>query len=172
MPRGNNLQLMFLRPSATILGLCLTITACEQKPQSTTTAEPSPTSAQRLSAAASFDFQERCAKQAREQFHQLGFDKREMTGFTNHYNEKLNRCFMLVDSTDVKTNPGAMWITLELFDAFEGKELATFSWHSDKVKKYSEVPPFQCDVTLPSGEKKICNSREEFDGLIKVYMEQ
>ena len=94
-----------------------------------------------------------------------------MTGFTNHYNEKLNRCFMLVEETDVKSDPGTIWTNKTLLDAFEGKELATYSWHSDKVKKYWQVPPFQCEVTLPSGEKKICNSGAEFDELIKVYME-
>ena len=58
-----------------------------------------------------------------------------MAGFTNHYNEKLNKCFMLVESTDVKTDPGTMWINKTLLDALEGKELAAYSWHSDKVKK-------------------------------------
>jgi hypothetical protein len=149
------------------------VLACEQKTPSTASPEQLSTSSPQPNpaAAASFDFQERCAKQAREQFQQSYWSKQEMTGFTNHYNEKLNRCFMLVESTDVKTDPGTMWINKTLLDAFEGRELATYSWHSDKVKKYWQVPPFQCEVTLPSGEKKICNSDAEFEELIKVYME-
>jgi len=154
-----------------ILGLCLVVTACEQKPQSTASPEPSPTAAQVLSAAASFNFQERCAKQAREQFKQLGWDKEQMAGFTNHYNEKLNKCFVLIENTDAKSSPGTIWTNVVLMDAFEGRELGLYSWHTEKDKKYWEVPPFQCEVNLPSGEKKICNSREEFDELIKIYME-
>jgi hypothetical protein len=56
-------------------------------------------------------------------------------------------------------------------DAFEGKSYAEYAWKSEKGKKYWEVKPFVCKVTLPSGEKKDCASSDEFDDLVKVYME-
>jgi hypothetical protein len=154
------------------LGFCFAIGACE-KPQQPAVEkqEPPPQLQSRAKATIYFDLQERCAKQAREQFKQLGWDKQEVAGFTNHYNEKMNKCFMLIQSTDAKSSPGTIWTNSVLLDAFEGKELGTYSWHTVKDKKYWEVPPFQCEVTLPSGEIKPCNSEVEFNELIKIYME-
>ena len=157
---------------AAFLAIWFVAGACEkvQVPAPAETQSP-PQVQSKMKAAINFDFQERCAKQAREQFKQLGWDKEPMAGFTNHYNEKMNKCFVLIENTDAKSSPGTIWTNVVLMDAFEGKELGLYSWHTEKDKKYWEVPPFQCEVTLPSGEKKICNSREEFDELIKVYME-
>src|SRR6266851_3062813 len=56
-------------------------------------------------------------------------------------------------------------------DGFEGKVYGSYMWRADKVKKYWEVPPIQCTVTLPSGEEKTCHSSDEFDSLVKEYME-
>jgi hypothetical protein len=91
-------------------------------------------------------------------------------GYVNHYNEKMNGCFMVISSTDTKTSPGRIFTNVTLVDAFEGKAFGNYAWQSDPVKKYWEVAPFLCDVTLPSGEKKACKSDVEFKELIKVYM--
>ncbi len=120
---------------------------------------------------ASLELQEKCARQAREQYRLDGWEKEKMAGFSTHYNQDLNRCLMLIENTDAKTSSGTIWTNKTLVDAFEGKVFGTYMWHSDKVKKYWEVPPVQCEVTLPSGEKKICNSSDEFDALVKTYME-
>jgi hypothetical protein len=58
-----------------------------------------------------------------------------------------------------------------LFDAYEGKTYGEYNWHTVKDKKYWEVPPFMCKVVLPSGDDKLCTSDNEFDELIKTYME-
>jgi hypothetical protein len=58
-----------------------------------------------------------------------------------------------------------------VFDAFEGKEYATYIWHIEKNKKYWEVPPFECKVTSISGGETECHSQAEFDELVKQYME-
>jgi Tfp pilus assembly protein PilV len=121
------------------------------------------------SKAATFDRQEKCAQQARAEYRSDGWEKRETAGFTDHFNSKLNKCFMEIEDTDVKQ--GTLITTRTLSDAFEGKVYANYIWSSDKKKKYWEVPPVQCKVTLPSGEKKLCHSSDEFDELIKVYME-
>jgi hypothetical protein len=120
---------------------------------------------------ASLDLQEKCAKQAQEVFKVSGKEKEQLAGFENHYNEKLNRCFMTIQDTDVKTAPGGITTSKFLLDAFEGKYLGTFIWQSDKLKKAREVPPFQCDVTLPSGEKRVCHSSDEFNELVRGYMQ-
>jgi len=106
---------------------------------------------------ASLELQEQCAKQAREEFRQGGWEKESMASFSNH-NEKLNKCFMLVESTDTKSAPGTIWINKALSDAFERKTIGTYMWHTEKDKKYWEIQPFLCEVTTGSGEKKSCAS--------------
>jgi hypothetical protein len=64
-----------------------------------------------------------------------------------------------------------IWVRRFVLDANEGKDFATYLWHSDKVKKYWEVRPFDCTVTLPSGDKKTCTSSDEFDELVRAYMQ-
>jgi hypothetical protein len=115
----------------------------------------------------SLDLQEKCAREAFQQFKQDGWDKEPTAGFSNHYDETLNKCFVLIENTDAKTAPGTIWTNKTLVDAFEGKMFGTYSWHTVKNKKYWEVPPFECRAVLPSGEEKICQSRAEFDELIK-----
>jgi hypothetical protein len=117
------------------------------------------------------DLQEKCAKQAREEFKLYGWDKREMAGLSNHYNVKLNKCFMEIGDTDAKSVPGTIVTSETVSDAFEGKEYGTYIWSTQKGRKYWEVPPLRCKVTLPSNEEKICHSSEEFDALVKPLME-
>ena len=114
---------------------------------------------------ASLDLQEKCAKQSQAAFKRDGFEKEQLASFSNHYSEKLNRCFVEYESTN------ANFVTKVVSDAFEGKVYGSYMWRPDKVKKYWEVPPIQCTVTLPSGEKKTCHSSDEFDSLVKEYME-
>lgn len=120
---------------------------------------------------ASLELQARCAKQARAEFTAEGFEKKEFADFTNHYNVALNKCFVLVENTDAKTTPGTIWADKTLPDAFEGKIYGEYMWRSDKSQKYWEVPPVKCEVTTLSGEEKNCTSSDEFDALVKQYME-
>jgi len=57
-------------------------------------------------------------------------------------------------------------------DAFEGKVYAEYFWCNDKGKKYWEVAPFMCKVTLLNGEEKFCNTTDEYEELIKQFMQQ
>jgi hypothetical protein len=124
-----------------------------------------------MSKNATLDFQEKCAKQAREEFKLYGWDKHEMADVSNHYNAKLNKCFMQIQDTDAKTVRGTIVTSKTISDAFEGKVYANYIWSTQKNKKYWEVPPLQCKVTLLSGEEKVCHSSDEFDGLAKQFME-
>jgi hypothetical protein len=124
---------------------------------------------------ASLDLQEKCAAQARKEYNASGWNntrEHPTAGFTNHYNVKLGKCFMVVeDTTDAKPRDGTVFTNKTVSDAFEGKSYAEYAWRSDKVKKYWEVKPFVCRVTLPSGEEKHCESSDEWEQLIKAYME-
>lgn len=117
------------------------------------------------------DLQAKCSEQARKAFADLEIPKNEknVASYENHYNAKLNKCFIHVEHHAY--TPGTIWTHRHVFDAFEGKVYGAYMWHTDKVKKYWEVPPIKCEVTLPSGEKKDCHSNDEFTELVKVYME-
>jgi len=119
---------------------------------------------------ASLDLQEKCAKQAQAAFDKMSFQDRTLASFTSHYNIKIKRCFIETEQNWVPGGADRWWNYKFVTDAYEGKDFGSYAWLSDKVKKYWEVPPVACKVTLPSGDDKSCKSSEEFDYLIKVYM--
>jgi hypothetical protein len=96
----------------------------------------------------------------------LGWKKEPFAAYANHYHQKLNKCFIEIYSMKVPS------VSMSVSDAFEGKEYAEYSWINTQGKKYWEVKPVTCKVTLLSGDEKTCGSQEEFERLIKVYMEQ
>jgi hypothetical protein len=121
---------------------------------------------------ATLELQEKCSKQAREAYAENGWKKEELASYTNHFNEKMNKCFALIeDATQPKPADGTIITNKILIDAFEGKTYGEYTWRSDKVKKYWEVAPFYCKGTLTSGEEKVCHSSDEFDEIVKLYME-
>lgn len=128
-------------------------------------------SGQILPTAASLDLQEKCSKQARLQFNNDGWGSVKLAFFTNHYNEKLNKCFIWVTATTFDKSTGRTGNSQYLEDAFEGKVFGNYIWIEDKVKKYWEVPPIECDMILQTGEKKICASSDEFEELANNYMQ-
>jgi hypothetical protein len=119
---------------------------------------------------APLEYQEKCAEQAGKAFREMGYTPKDMAGYENHYNAKLNKCFLLAEDTNTKYSPTS-WTFKSLTDAYEGKSYGEYSWHTVKDKKYWEVPPFSCKVVLPSDEEHICKSGEEFAELIRVFMQ-
>jgi hypothetical protein len=119
---------------------------------------------------APLEYQEKCAERASKAFREMGYTPKDIAGYENHYNAKMNKCFLLVENTDAK-HPPTIWTFKNLSDAYEGKSYGEYSWHTVKDKKYWEVPPFSCKVVLPSDGKQICKSDEEFKDMIKVYMQ-
>ena len=101
----------------------------------------------------------------------MSFQYRDRTSFTNHYNVKLNRCLIETEQYAVPFSPDVFWTYKVVSDAYEGTVFASYAWHSDKVKKYWEMPPVECKVTLPSGDEELCTSSDEFDKMIKIYMQ-
>lgn len=118
------------------------------------------------------ELQERCAKQALEEFKHEGLIGKPMADFQNHYNSKLGKCFVEVAYTEAKA--GDFFTSKTLVDAFEGKVYGTYMWSNPTKKKYWEVPPMKCTVTMLSGEEKDCHAEDGpngFDALVKQYME-
>ena len=120
--------------------------------------------------AANLDMQGKCASQARIEFRNEGFE-RERNGtasFLNHYNSKLNKCFMLVTDNTFYKN-GTIVIMNLLTDAFEVKGFG----ECVSVRGPNRMPaPTTCWVLGETGEKKQCSSETDFDSLVKPYMEQ
>jgi hypothetical protein len=117
---------------------------------------------------ASLDLQAKCSAEARKTFAESGFKASDGAGYENHYNTKLNRCF--VDVQNIKPDATVIWTYRNVFDAFEGKQYGTYAWRTEGGKKFWEVAPVICEVTSPTGERQFCHSDEEFSKLVKVYM--
>src|SRR5258708_20839246 len=106
-----------------------------------------------MSKTVSLDVQERCAKQAFEEFKRQGYAKHQYADFSNHYNSKLNKCFMQIQDVDSGTVKGTIITSKQLTDAFEGKIYGNYVCGTLKGKRYWEVPPVVCLVTKPSGNE-------------------
>ncbi len=109
------------------------------------------------------DLQEKCAKQAEKAYRDSESKVMAMDGslsnFNNHYNSKLNKCFVRIDKDPYHAGEFSHYEFL--YDAYEGKLYAEYGKYSEKDAK-----PFVCTIL-----EKSCQSREEFDAFIKTYME-
>ena len=112
--------------------------------------------------------QQQCSEQARARFRQPDPGDAKQTVYKSRYNATLSRCFMQIDTTNASL--GTVWKYVTLSDAVEGEVVGSYSWHSLPGKKDSEVTPFTCEVVMPTGEKQLCKSDEEFRNLIKFYL--
>lgn len=85
-----------------------------------------------------------------------------MVTYQNHYNKKLNKCFLILTFTnypkDKRTEVSYM---KRLVDFNENKEYGAFSKFSKKTY------PFGCRFL-----DKSCESEREWDLLVKPYMEE
>jgi hypothetical protein len=116
---------------------------------------------------ASLELQQKCATQAREFLSQ--FENRDVVESLNHYNAGLKKCF--VETRTESFLLGTRTESKVLTDAFEGKDYGIYIFVTQSNKADWQVPPSECKVTLPSGERTICHSSDEFDALVKQYME-
>jgi hypothetical protein len=105
------------------------------------------------------ELQEKCAKQAALAFKQNGYGQDEMDSFQNHYAEKLNKCVVTISTVNVIDS--RQFFSNYLIDAFENKTLGSLV--------YRELEINQCEITLPTGERKFCKSSDEFHDLEKAY---
>ena len=120
------------------------------------------------SSAKSFELQRECAKQAEAFIDYWEKDPQSKLNdeFSNHYNVKLNKCFVLI--TQYPKHPGGSVDNIfekYLFDAIEKKLYGQYGWAPQEGKKYWEVPPLVCTML-----DQTCQSEAEFEAFVNRYM--
>jgi hypothetical protein len=128
-------------------------------------------------AAADFDLQAKCSTAARTWFNgnwaSTSRDKDTiLLDFTNHYNAKQNRCFILVEyhyNSKLANAGGTSWTNDRILtDVYENAKYADFTEnHVTNLKPTLRVGDevITCEV---QGNK--CKTQDEFDRLISPYM--
>src|SRR4029077_18872831 len=120
-----------------LLGAAL-LSGCDRMPQQKGVApvNPPPPPSAANSPPEPYDLSERCGRTAREWFKQFygtgetkGLDSQTTTGYENHYNAKLKKCFALVQSNtnskDTKTGISRYSLMRILADVNENKTMGT-----------------------------------------------
>ena len=110
-----------------------------------------------------FELQERCAKHAEKAFGTLG-QQGDFAVYASHYNAKLNRCFVTIETHDTKTARETMYINKTLMDAVEGFV------YGDYASKSFDTVPFECTMRPFPNTKQVCKSEKEFDDFVANYM--
>jgi hypothetical protein len=123
-------------------------------------------------AAVDYDLQAKCSKDARD-FFNTGRDKDTiLLDFTNHYNGKLNKCFILAEhhfNSHLTGSFGTSWSNMmSLFDVYENNKYGEFgenhyTYFKPQIHTTDEV--ITCEVT---GTK--CKTEDEFSNLVRSYM--
>jgi hypothetical protein len=129
------------------------------------------------------DFQAMCATQAQKAFQEweiertkskLRISKDISTDYQSHYNTKLKKCFILIETNGLMPGleEGEFLFTKTLSDAYERRVYASYGWVSRTGQKYWEVPPTSCELIPSFRQKKFCKTQEEFDDFVAQYMEE
>ena len=117
-----------------------------------------------------YELQERCGKRAEELFKRdygngvsNTKDGQAITGYRNHYSTKLNKCFVLLTTTDMpyKDKQKALSILMVLYDINENREYGSF------FKRDGDNLPFDCKVA-----GRVCRSQQEWEALVSPYMDE
>jgi len=115
-----------------------------------------------------YELQEKCGKRAEEYFKRsfgtgISTDGKQsmLSHYTNHFNSKLNKCFILVTTTIVQMDKPELSKYLKMLsDINENKNFGNFS------KNGSEI------ISICNVLDKGCYSESEWDSLVKPYMEE
>lgn len=119
------------------------------------------------------ELQEKCSGKAKEVFRFMGYNvtnqNGNVDGYQSHYNTRLDKCFMTIDSIIVIEDN--IIKNRLLIDAYEQREYAEYTWMSRKEKKYREVPPSICKLIPLSKSEQFCKSEDEYKAFVASYME-
>jgi hypothetical protein len=121
-----------------------------------------------------YDLQAKCSKDASLFFNGNWSHEKDTTflDFTNHYDSKLNKCFILSEyhfNSHLAGPDGTSWSNVtSLFDVYENSKYGEFeenhyTYFKPQIRNTDEV--IMCEVT---GTK--CKTIDEFDNLIRPYM--
>jgi hypothetical protein len=113
------------------------------------------------------DQQRDCTEQAFARYKGLGLESNKSASYKGHFSTGLNQCYELIESTDASLD--TLWKRVTLYEA-DGKVFGSYAWHSAPDQKPADIPPFNCDVQMPTGEHKSCSSETEFRFLADTYM--
>jgi hypothetical protein len=120
-----------------------------------------------------YELQERCGKRCEEYFKNKygpGFIESELGNefsyYENHYNKKLNKCFIYLVVVKIIVETKKIRTSKYLRDIHENKDYGSFIDVSDMIEK--NVEPYIKCVLLD----KTCNSEKEWNLLVKPYMEE
>ena len=125
--------------------------------------------------ARSLEQQAICAKQAKVAFEEYSADpkssgpKKLTNDYESHYNPKLNRRLMAIQTTELMGKE--TYVTALLMDAFQRHVYAAFNWLSHEGKEYGEAPII-CQLTPTSQTQTHCSSKDEYDAFVAKYMEE
>jgi hypothetical protein len=133
------------------------------------------TIASQVNAQSTLLLQEKCAEVVKKSLGEGGISRDsngDMTsvGYTNHYNKKLDKCFVLISSTiftHTAKGQDQTQFSQNVFNAIEQKEIG--SYYSNMVKEGSS---WKNHVNSCKVGDTICHSKTEFEALIKPYMEE
>lgn len=112
------------------------------------------------------DLQTKCADAAAKIFKAAGYSANNLASYTNHWNKKLGKCFILSVSyiEDSKEK--------DLYDVYENKQYGTF-FESNATRSMGSP---DCEM-YPSGRLsdnvsnfQKCNSEIEFDDFVNPFM--
>ncbi|RZF23850.1 hypothetical protein EVC45_42035 [Paraburkholderia sp. UYCP14C] len=119
-----------------------------------------------------FDLQQKCAAQAEQTFHRLGYREGQSTGdvisaiFQAHYNPEHNQCFMTLETL---LKGGFQFKSL--FDAYENRTYAEYDWMPQEGKSFDKVLPAVCRLVASTGNERTCKSEDEYRAFVAHYME-
>jgi len=145
---------------AWLIAMLILLLGCDQ--QQTETKAKAPPSAP--SVRADYEYQERCGKAAAQWFKLRYGDGSQTTSegtsnsdFSNHYNQKLNKCFVLAVGTVFVKGRMSTW--QQLHDVHENKQYGDWFQNQDT------------NAVLCNFLQASCASYNEWKELIKPYME-
>jgi len=125
---------------------------------------------ERNTAAADYDLQAKCSKDAKTWFDQ-NWDRdkdTQLLDFTNHYNKSMNKCFIEVEY-HFTFGSGESWVNnVTLWDIYENTKYANLNEHHTVYVK----PTFSTETTVVACElaDKKCTTANEFYDLVRPYM--
>jgi hypothetical protein len=115
------------------------------------------------------DHQRQCISDAREHIHRMGSDNDALAHVTQHYNERLKRCFIEIDTVLANTEAGVV-VSYQLGDT-SGREYADFTSVEPTSAVSANRSSPMCEMIMSSGDVFECNSFDEFEEFVRNYME-
>lgn len=117
------------------------------------------------SSAENVELENKCFAAASDFFKEGGFDPKN-SGFQNHYNRKLNKCFINIKSARIEED-GRLRLYKALYDVYNRKIYGEYSWRPENGKKYWEVKPSSCFML-----DNPCGTIDDYENFVKTYMEE